>query len=96
MKFHFSSKKEAQVQKAVILYLKSDAGRKLLVELTKNSEPNCVLDTKSRKKVVADLKKETIPEVRDQFLKAVSEKIKDCVQSAEDNITNKVECSHVI
>ena len=72
------------------MYLKSAAGRKLVAELANNSESECVLDKKSRKKVVSDLKSEVIPEIRDQFLEAVSENIKDSVQSAENDIASKV------
>ena len=71
--------------------MKSNAGQKLVLEMVKSIQAEgFALDRKTKDSIKKGIKVEIIPEVRDQFLKAVQEKIEDSAQSAEDNIQSQV------
>ena len=83
-KFQFASKNDAKIQQSIILYLNSDAGKKILTEVVKNVSPiSTKLDKRTKESIKNNLKVEVIREVRDQFLEAVSKKIEDSVNESD-------------
>ena len=65
--------------------MKSEAGSKLLAERVRTVySPAVKLSRKSKDSIKKDLKIELVPEIRDQFLEAVSSKIKDASKATVD------------
>ena len=59
-----------------------------LVKSSKNDVFN--LDKKTKDSIKKGVKVEVIPEIRDQFLAAVKDKIENSAQSVEDNVQSQV------